>query len=97
MLGFAPLATIPIADILLGNTVTLAGQNLTLTQSSVSAAISATINLTGQTALVLTQNSTSVTATASYTLVGQSLAFTQNNLSITASSVKLLLGQVAMN
>jgi hypothetical protein len=97
MLGFAPLTTIPIADILLGNTVTVAGQNLTLTQSSVSAAISANINLTGQTALVIAQNSTSITATANYTLTGQDLTFTQSTLGITASSVELLIGQASMN
>lgn len=95
MLGFSPIASIPLADILLNASTTVTGQALSLTQNSVDTGIFVTINVSGF-SLALVQNALDLITDINLTLDSQTITTAQNNFSITADSVYLLLKQVDM-
>lgn len=92
MLGFNPIAATPLADISIGQLVSITGEEASLTQNSLSAAAAATYTLTGF-SLALTQNALATTADANYTLDGLSLVLTQNATAITATATYTLDSQ----
>lgn len=95
MLGFSPLATIPLADILLNASTAVTGQSLSLTQNSVDSGVFVTINVSGF-SLALAQGTLDLITDINLTLDSQTITTAQNTFSITADSVYLLLKQVDM-